>query len=209
MQKNPIQPLAVITSSIMLSWGIFEIPPAQANIIFWDLEFFENTALVGTGEFSYDPTTETFVQTSTRLPDDPVEGFFVQNALESFSVNLLAENYDLNDQFGLVTWWQDQINPPGEQNFVPRSPAFRIEENTWSFLQGPVFSPNLTLNNFERRSDILWQGNWSASTQASEVSEKQWVATLRSPATAIPEPTFSFSILVVAALGIALKRPRL
>lgn len=206
--NNSVKKLALTASSIVLSMGVLGATPAQANLVFWNLDFFdESGTLVGEGEFAYDPTTTTFVQTSTFSDSIPIEGFEVQSALEVFLVNVVGDTFSLeDDQPGFVTWWFDSNNNPGQQLIDFRFPIPNIRENRWFFPDGGsgLGDQIFRMNDIEKISNALWVGDWdyiNFDTPFEPIFEAgKWSATLRSQA--VPEPTTTLGLLAFSAFGV-------
>lgn len=207
-----VKRLALAASSVVLGVGIMGATPAQANLVFWDLDFFDESGeQVGSGELGYDSETTTFVQTNLLFPEFvPPEGFEVQSALEVFSVNVVGETFGLDDQPGMVTWWFDSNNNPGQQLVDPRQPVPRIIENTWRFPEGGSFlfaEKVFTMDDMEKISNALWVGDWDFLGFDFVIIDEpifesgKWSATLRSQT--VPEPTTTLGLLAFSALGVA------
>ncbi|MEL7039795.1 MAG: hypothetical protein AAFO04_29970 [Cyanobacteria bacterium J06592_8] len=203
--NNSLKKITLVASSLILNLVTIGVTPAQASLVFWDLDFFENSGTqVGDGEFGYDPTTTTFVQTSVIFPGFPVEGFEVQTALETFSANVFEDTFELNTLPGLVAWWAESDRNPGQQLFDPREPIPTITENRWIFLPQEQW---LFISGMQEISDALWAGSWSyIKFTSSTIPEPifgsgQWTATLRPQA--VPEPTTTLGLLAFSALGVA------
>ena len=213
--KNLLQKLTVVTSSLIISWGVLPAKPSLANLVFWDLEFFDPSGdLTGSGEFGYDPTTETFVQTSPFNDAFPREGFNVQSALEALSISLEIEDIDVSFgefDFPGRTWWFDSNNLPGQQQRFSRSIDPIIVENSWFFGDNIFRQVQFNMSGIQLISETLTVGNWDFISFANIeltgqplVGNGQWTATLRS----IPEPTTTFGLLAFGTVGVtsALKR---
>jgi hypothetical protein len=206
-----IKKLALTASSIILGVGVMGVTPAQASLVFWDLDFFDESGeQVGDGEFSYNSDTTTFVQTSVLLPElFPIEGFEVQSALEVFSINVVGETFGLEDEPGFVTWWFDSDRNPGQQLVDPRRPVPSIRENSWFFPEGgSAFGGQwLFMDEMEEISNTLWVGDWnyikfdSPTIPEPIFASGKWSAILRSRT--VPEPTTTLGLLAFSALGAA------
>lgn len=200
--------LAVITATAALSFTVIDAKPVKAELVWWDMEFFDNTGgQVGSGEFSYDLDTTTFIVT-LPYPVDPLNdplcqgnldscGFYVDTALESFSANILGV------QFGkqLTAWWNSNTVPPMGHLYGGR--AGRGVGSGWFFgddLGNKQFS-------ISRNGITSSTGNGSWLLAGSEIPQPgfysgNWTATLRN-STSVPEPTVTLSLFGFAILGLA------
>ncbi len=203
---NSVKGLALTASSVGLSLGIVGTQGAIAQeAVFWDVEFFdESGVMIGDGEFSYDPTTATFVNTTPDMSSTPPEGFEVQTALETVSFNVFTQGFVPTSN---VTWWFESDPGPGQQ-FVNRGSEPDIRDNSWIFLNSDLRDGTaiLFMDDFELMSDSLGMGDWNSdgfdfTTGQSLSGSGQWTATLRSQT--IPEPTATLSLLAFSALGVA------
>ncbi len=203
---NILRKFALVATGVALSFTVMEAKPVQAATIAWDLEFFDDAgAQVGSGQFSYNTDTNTFVQT---IPTSSPQGFTVQNALESFSANIQAQNWGFEEPG--ITWWAQSSRPPGQQ----RNSRYGISivDNSWFFGDGFLGTRQLLLDNMESVSAQVWRGNWSQEVLQPgggppAQGEGAWTATQRN-AEAVPEPSSILGSLAIGTFGagLALKR---
>ncbi len=201
-----VKGLALTASSVALSLGVVGSRSAIAQeAIFWDVEFFDQSGVVvGDGEFSYDPMTTTFVNTTPDSSSIPPEGFEVQTALETASFNVFGQGFV---PAGNVTWWFESDRDPGQQ-FVNRGGESDIRDNSWAFLDSDPrdVTAILLMNDFELMSDTLGVGDWNSDGFNFTIGQSfsgsgQWSATLRSQT--VPEPTATLSLFAFSVLGVA------
>lgn len=127
MHKTIFQKIAVTAASVLVGVAGMEVKPIQATTAFWDLQFFDDSGTqVGSGEFSYNTDTLTFIPTS-YLADS---GFYVSTGLESFSANIDGVEWD--DSFSYSKWWtpSDPVGTFG--NYYSRDGEPRISASWFS-----------------------------------------------------------------------------
>ncbi|MGB3402759.1 MAG: hypothetical protein WBA77_08710 [Microcoleaceae cyanobacterium] len=203
---NLVKGLALTASSVALSVGIVGARSAIAqDAVFWDVEFLdESGVVVGEGEFSYDPTTTTFVNTTPDFLSIPPEGFEVQTALETASFNVFGQGFV---PAGNLTWWFESDRDPGQQ-FVNRRGEPDIRDNSWTFLNSDVRDATaiLFMDDFEQVSDTLGMGDWTSDGFDFTIGQSlsgsgQWRATNRLQS--VPEPRVTLSLFAFSVLGAA------
>jgi hypothetical protein len=182
--------------------------PVQAATMVWGLKFFQAGTQVGSGEFSYNPDKTTFIQTSMLGSSLPPSGFYVRTALDSFSADILGEQWR---PAIFLTWWADGSRPPGQQVFARGTVRPGINQGVWFFGDPFLGTRQLLLDNMQPISDDVWTGNWLGLVARPSVPGGVpmygfgvWTATRQNPQP-VPEPTFPLGLLVFGVLGAALK----
>jgi hypothetical protein len=203
MRANSYQKLAFTTASIVL--GLTAVPVNQAiaaNLKTWNLTFYSSKGeQVGFGQFRYDLDKTTFVATEqvSGSSQTPPDGFYVRNALESFTATIMQQQWNLSEP-GYTTWWADGSRAPGQQRLARGSKPF-IAENSWFFGDPYLGMRQLNLNNMEFVSDKVWQGEWIQSIASQNGSnEGRWIAV------GAPEPLTILGASTAIGFGIFFRR---
>ncbi len=193
-----VKVMTIAAASVAFSFTLITAKPVQAATFSWNLDFFDdNNVQVGSGEFSYDPTTTTFVETTpTSLP----EGFTVQNDLETFSANIRGENWGFEAG---TTWWAEPSRPPGQQR-TSRSRPF-VVENSW-FFGDPFFGTRALNMDIDSASDTAGSGTWFQLIVPPGGGDPfrgagTWKATLRSNVESVPESSSVLGLLAIGTFG--------
>jgi hypothetical protein len=177
--------------SFLLTLGIFSgfhfstLPIKAANIKHWKLHFFNDLGTqVGSGNFSYDLDTTTFIAT-----DQGGDGFFVQTELISFSANVLGITWDFDDRSGQL-WWEPS-SKTAKGTIFGRSGIF--EGDRWFFGDQFFGEEALVLSDSSG-------GEWIQITDFSTFDEGIWTAEQ------VPEPLTIFGTAMALGFGAMFKR---
>ena len=228
---NILPKIALAIASVITSFTIM-VPRAQAEIVFWDLEFFSTTNnRVGTGEFSYDDTAPfegtfpgpVFGSEVTITADD---GWF---SLLNFDANILAESPVIDGESislnitsffpgaSLLAWVPPETDffsngisggPRGVETGDPRGGGFPFTTERWLF---GVFAPDINFLTIDADGsfELVNQNIPAGLTPAGFVSQSgTWTATQR-PAVSpepIPEPLTILASATAACTIPVLKR---
>jgi hypothetical protein len=205
--------LRKVLSTLALTIPVFIFEPAQAAILNWDVNFFdENGAIVGSGEFTSDTgTTQVEVLRVGGNPgDSPLKTIDVNNFLTTFSADVQGRKVDLaNTDFRKGTWLDSD---KGLQQVQINKNAPPVINDNWDFVQGgrknpfgqlASFDTRLTLQGNESQPGRVWAGTWEQSGSddsifSSAKTTGRWQAVVRNPITKVPEPT---AILGIAVFG--------
>lgn len=202
-----------VLSTLALTIPVFVFQPAQAAILNWDVNFFNDKGdRVGSGEFTSDTgTTQVEVLRVGRNPgDSPLKTIDVNNFLTTFSADVQGRKVDLaNSNFRPATWLDSDKGL--QQVQIGRNAPPVINDN-WDFRQGgrpnpygqiASFDTRLALQGNESQPGRVWAGTWEQSGSddsifSSAKTTGRWQAVVRNPITKVPEPT---AILGIAVFG--------
>ncbi|GEM_PF-997567 len=182
------QKMAIVMGAISLSLSVVKANSAQASEVAWGISFFNAAGTqVGSGEFSYDPGTTTFVQTSPDIPSPlPPSGFNVHTALKSFAATILGNQWSLPSA-GVGVTWLDPSSGLEQQRFGKSPQPFLAD--SWFFGDAFAGTKQLLLDGQAAESGG-WGGSWIQSIASGSSNESgSWVAALQPQSEGVPEPT--------------------
>jgi hypothetical protein len=214
--------LQKVLSTLALTIPVFIFEPAQAAILNWDVNFFDdNGAIVGNGEFTSDTGTtqvEILRQPSVSgLP--PLKTIDVNNFLTSFSANVQGRKVDLATSSLIRNSWLDADKGLQQIRIARNAPP--VISDDWDFQEGGRPNPYGQLSSFDTRLALqgnesqpgrLWAGTWEQSGSddsifSSAKTTGRWEATVRNPIpiTKVPEATTVLGIAVFGAVCLLKK----
>jgi len=153
---TPYSYYGAIFMRTLLAFLLLYSGSAAAIPILWDISFFDKSshALVGSGQFSYDPATETTVRGGPF--NEPL--VTVNTAITQLDWSVQGHQWSEND--ASVLWWADDIaepHPPGHLG-RQRGPSF-VAYNRW-FLGDSFRGTKQFVLNFDHADSTSGAGSW-------------------------------------------------
>jgi hypothetical protein len=210
--RGSILPAIAVTALSVASVASLAIAaPAQAASLTWDVNFISNGSSVGSGLFSFDPTSVSSVPTGPESdPTSPTyTGVPITQVIESFSAVVQGVNWSGPNSYT----WIDKTTGVLKSARAARGQIVPSIGEGW-YLGDLIGDRQFTMNG-RQTSESAISGTWSqflaplvsppGSPPSGLLGSGSWSATLRT-ADAVPEPTTLVGLLVAGGMGIAARR---
>ena len=169
----------------------------------WNLSFLDSqNKLVGTGQFTYDPTTDKEIT--------PIIGnaFEVESLIKSISIDLVGVDWGYEGSPNFVPfrssgphWWNNPgVTEPGSQ------PSFRFTSfirDSWDFYrykEESAMESTLTMSSFTTISPTLWTGTWQLMENLSSSEESNGMFIVTAFTSTLPSFSFTSGELAIPAV---------